>query len=224
MTTVLGIDACKGGWVSVELRGGRFFEARYRSALRDLVLPATHADAIAVDIPLGLMDAEERTADRKVRAMLGRRGSSVFITPPRPVFAEPDYDAAKILCASLVGWMPSQQAWGLRVKLLEANKLYETTKLFEVHPELSFLGLGLRLEDGGKKSFRGQRARLRVLKAAGIVLPEDLGEALDKIPGDDILDAAAAAWSADRIARGVAERISDPPQMNEPGQSIAIWY
>lgn len=224
MTTVLGIDAWRGGWVGIRLRDGRFLSAHCAPQLEDLVHDAADADLVAVDIPLGLTHAGERAADRAARAMLGRRGSSVFLTPPRPVFDEPDYDAAKRRCRSLVGWMPSRQAWGLHAKVLEANRLYDAgVVLHEVHPELSFRRLGLRYEDGTKKSWRGQRARLRVLAVAGVVLPEDLGAAVAKVPADDVLDAAAVAWSAERSARGQAICLPDPPQRNERGQPMAIW-
>ncbi|MGV0874269.1 DUF429 domain-containing protein [Mycolicibacterium sp. XJ879] len=225
MTCVLGVDACRAGWVGVELHDAGFADAHFAVRLDDLVARLTDADVVAVDIPLGLVQSGERTADRAARAMLGRRGASVYITPPRPVFDEPDYDAAKRRCKALAGWMPSRQAWGLRAKVLEANRLYDTgTALHEVHPELSFQRLGLRFEDGAKKTWRGQRARLRVLAQAGVVVPEDLGAEVGQVPADDVLDAAAVAWSADRIARGEAVCVPDPPQRNEHGQLIAIWY
>jgi predicted RNase H-like nuclease len=51
----------------------------------------------------------------------------------------------------------SIQAWGLKAKLLEANALYDNDAppLREIHPELSFLELGLLHVDGGKKIWRG---------------------------------------------------------------------
>ena len=82
--------------------------------------------------------------------------------------------------------------------------------------------MGLLPGDGSKKSWRGQRARLGLLRAEGVDLPDDLDAAGD-VPTDDVLDAAAAAWSAHRIARGAAKSLPDPPQ-NDRGQSIAIWY
>jgi predicted RNase H-like nuclease len=39
---------------------------------------------------------------------------------------------------------------------------------------------------------------------------------------DDILDAAAVAWSASRIASGQASSLPDPPQT--AGVPIAIWF
>jgi predicted RNase H-like nuclease len=43
------------------------------------------------------------------------------------------------------------------------------------------------------------------------------------VPLDDVLDAAAAAWSADRLARGEAEPLPDPPAMVD-GREVAIWF
>lgn len=177
-------------------------------------------------MPLGLLDSGERDADRVVKRKLGQRSSSLFVMPPRPVFDELNHPAASARCKALTGKGLSIQAWGLKAKLLEANALYDNDAppLREIHPELSFLELGLLHVDGGKKIWRGQRARLRVLEAAGIYLPEDLGQAVARVPADDVLDAAAAAWTAHRIAHDVAECVPDPPQRNDRGQSIAIWY
>jgi predicted RNase H-like nuclease len=57
-----------------------------------------------------------------------------------------------------------------------------------------------------------------VLAAAGIVVPTDIGEA-GRAGADDVLDAAAAAWSAGRIARGEARCF---PHGAAPG-APAIW-
>jgi len=58
--------------------------------------------------------------------------------------------------------------------------------------------------------------RRRLLKGAGIVLPEKLGA----LPLIDVLDAAAAAWSAARYARGEARSL--PEGATE--RIGAIWY
>jgi hypothetical protein len=46
---------------------------------------------------------------------------------------------------------------------------------------------------------------------AGIVLPDDLGPAGRAAAVDDVLDAAAAAWTARRVAHGQARPLPDPP-------------
>jgi predicted RNase H-like nuclease len=61
------------------------------------------------------------------------------------------------------------------------------------------------------------------LRAAGIELPDDLGEA-GAAGVDDVLDAAAVAWSAHRIARGMARSLPEQPEPGPDGHAAAIWY
>jgi predicted RNase H-like nuclease len=54
-------------------------------------------------------------------------------------------------------------------------------------------------------------------------LPADLGDA-NAVGIDDVVDAAAAAWSAARIALGSARTFPASPQQRMPsGRVIAIW-
>jgi predicted RNase H-like nuclease len=223
MTTVFGIDACRGGWVGIALSDGAFTGAYTAATLDALLDQVPDAEVVGVDIPLGLADTGVRAAERLVQSQLGRRASSLFLMPPRRVFDEPDHRSATALSTTLTGKGISIQAWGLKTKILEADAVYARRVLFEVHPELTFLQLGLRHEDGSKKTWRGQRARLRVLAAAGVALPEDLGPDVARVPADDVLDAAAVAWTAQRIATGTARCFPDPPERNTRGQSMAIW-
>jgi predicted RNase H-like nuclease len=225
VSTVLGVDGWKNGWVGIELRDGRYVAAHVGDTLRDLVAGTPDALVIGVDIPLGLLDSEVRASDRAAQRRLGARSSSLFVMPPRPVFDAPDHAAATAAARALTGAGISIQTWGLRRKFLEAEALHDETRspLYEVHPELSFQEMGLLATDGRKKSWRGQRARLRILAGHGIDLPEDLGPVVAAVPADDVLDAAAAAWSAHRIAIGAAFSLPDPPQLDARGRRLAIW-
>jgi predicted RNase H-like nuclease len=75
--------------------------------------------------------------------------------------------------------------------------------------------------DHRKKSAGGALERLELLRGYGIELVdlEDIGGA----PLDDVLDAAAAAWSAERIATGKAVSLPDPPEFVD-GHRVAVWY
>ena len=163
MTTVLGVDACPSGWVGVKLRDGHFAAACRAPSLLDVVRLVSDADAVAVDIPLGLVDRGWRDADTAAKRFLRARSSSVFMTPPRAALALDTHALASAHCREVNGGGFSIQAWGLKNKLLEANTLYErgAYPLREVHPEVSFTAMGLLPGDGSKKSWRGQRARLR---------------------------------------------------------------
>jgi predicted RNase H-like nuclease len=226
MISVLGVDACVRGWVGVELHDGRFAAAHVGRALVDVICAAPDAAAIvAVDIPLGLVESGWRKADSAAKTVLGARSSTLFMMPPRAALAADTHAGATARCRELTGNGFSIQAWGLKAKLLEANSLYDSGRypLREVHPEVSFIRMGLRAADGSKKTWRGQRGRLRVLRAHGIELPDEVGRA-GTVPTDDLLDAAAAAWSAHRIACGEGQSLPDPPQRNRVGQQIAIWF
>jgi predicted RNase H-like nuclease len=224
---VLGVDGWKKGWVGVELDDGRFAKAHVAPTLHALIAKVPGVAAVAVDMPLGLLEKGLRQADIESRLLLGPRRSSVFPTPPRAVFAAEMYRAAADLCVELTGKGLSQQSWALRTRLLEANHLYDEGILLlrEVHPEVSFTKMAITQEPPAmsKKTWAGQRERLQRLQHVRISLPDELGAAGEAAP-DDVLDAAAAAWSADRIAHGIANSVPDPPQINDLEQQIAIWY
>jgi predicted RNase H-like nuclease len=71
-----------------------------------------------------------------------------------------------------------------------------------------------------KKSAGGALERIELLLRHGIEL--ELGVAASA-PLDDVLDAAAAAWTAARIAEGVARTLPEPPELVD-GRTMAIWY
>ena len=62
--------------------------------------------------------------------------------------------------------------------------------------------------------------RLDLLERNGITVPSALGVAGAAAP-DDVLDAAAAAWTAGRIANGAARSL---PTLTTPSPAPAIWY
>ncbi|MFI1168719.1 DUF429 domain-containing protein [Streptomyces sp. NPDC020801] len=81
---VLGIDACaKQGWVGIRLTDGAYAESLVAVSLDALIERAGAVEAIAVDMPLGLVEKGWRAADPAARALLGVRRSSVFLIAPR---------------------------------------------------------------------------------------------------------------------------------------------
>ncbi|MBA6441247.1 DUF429 domain-containing protein [Streptomyces sp. GMR22] len=224
---VVGVDACRTGWVAVTLdEEGRFAGADTAEALSELLGRVPDAVVVAVDMPLGLLERGWREADALATAMVAPHRSRVFSVPPREVWEADGYDAANEVCRRVVEKGLSRQSWGLAAKLREANACRDggDHRLYEVHPEVSFAALGEgRPVPWSKKSWNGQAVRRRLLEDQGIVLPDDLGPA-GRVPPDDVLDAAAAAWSARRIALRAARSLPDPPQTTETGLPVAIWY
>ena len=221
---VIGVDAYPLGWVGVELRNGAFVRAMLAPSLFQIVAGSSGAAVIGVDIPLGMLPDTWRAADTVAADQLGPRRSSVFRVPPRAVWQEPDFAAANRLCRELTGSGLSRQSWALRPKLLEANAIWERHPglLFEAHPEVSFRTMAGAPLPHAKKTWAGQARRRELLAKHGIGLPDNLGPA-GQAPPDDVLDAAAVAWSAHRMATGAAASHPDPPEESN-GRQLAIWY
>jgi len=226
MTQVAGVDGCPKGWIAIVLEGGRFARAEISPTFAELFIHLTDAQVIAVDIPIGLPDGSEpRAADIDARKLLGRRGSSVFATPPRAVLEASTYSEANQISKQRFDRGISQQSYALRKKILEVDICAaEDDRIHEVHPEVSFAEMNGEPLAYSKKSWHGQADRLRLLAVAGITVPGDLGP-IGATPPDDIIDAAAAAWSAHRIAAGTGEKVGKPVPDPRPNRNAGfIWY
>ena len=223
---VTGVDACRRGWVAVSLDGpGGPAEVRVHETLAG-VLGGDQAAVVGIDMPLGLLGSGWREADRAARGLLGPRRSSVFAIPPRTVWEQASYQAASQRCRELTGQGLSVQAWGLRTRLLEADRYRGSCPhpLYEVHPELAFRAMAGAPLAYSKHTLAGRELRRELLSRAGIELPPIPGARAPRAPVTDTLDAAAVAWSAWRIATGRAVIIPDRPQRDDQGLQIAIRY
>jgi predicted RNase H-like nuclease len=137
---VLGVDACKTGWVGITLEG-RETRGHLASNIEELVGQAAAEgplDAVAIDIPIGLPDKGCRKADELARAAIGPRRSSVFMTPVRSALLAPHHATAVATNRELAGEGISLQAYGLRTKLLQVERWVAETdhRVIEVHPEV----------------------------------------------------------------------------------------
>ena len=218
---VVGVDGWKDGWVGIELVNGRFHRAWLAADGDGLLAEAADAGVVAIDIPIGLSAAGTRACDRAAKQLLGIRSSSLFLAPPRSVMVTEPYAAANALAKSEFGFGISRQAYGLREKVLEIDAL-EDSRLREVHPELAFKAMVGEVLPS-KRTWAGVEARRRALAAHGIVLPAGLAE-VGRVPVDDVLDAAAAAWTAHRIVTGEAEVVPEEVEVDEFGRRMAIWF
>ena len=223
---VAGVDAARPGWVVVSLAAaGPAVSVRTGPLLGPLLAPdldPAGTTIVGIDMPLGLLETGWREADRAARGLLGPRRSSVFAIPPRAVWAEPSYQAANLRCRELTGQGFSAQAWGLRAKLLEAAEYREECghPLYEVHPELAFGAMAGAPLAASKHTAAGRDTRRALLARAGLEIPAQVPAAIL----GDILDAAAVAWSARRIATGQAVIIPAEPQLDDRGREITIRY
>ncbi len=223
-TTVMGVDGCPGGWIAARVAIGstpRLLGFEVVTALTELIAD-TDCAVIAIDIPIGLPDAEgSRACDRLVRQVLRPFGSRVFPAPVRATlpFVD-DYRGACDASRAVCGKALSKQAWHILGKIAEADELAHDPRIVECHPEAAFALMGDGVIAESKKTAAGRDIRVGLLRA----WLADLDEAA--IPrGDDALDALACAWTATRIVTGVARQWppGNPPRdlRNRPMRIIA---
>lgn len=230
---VAGIDAYRinkdSGWVAVVLSDGKFEEALREQEVAVLLQKLSECQCVAIDMPIGLPTDGRRLCDEMAREFVGQRRNSVFYAPIEVALLENSHKEASEVNKMATGHGISVQAYSLRRKLHELEETLKETramkvKPFEVHPEVSFREM-VNLADQqaltlpGKKSWAGQTLRRRHLERAKIQIPDDGGGA-GQVPTDDLLDAAVAAWSADRFRRGEAKSF---PESAKPGRRQVIW-
>ena len=236
MTLVLGLDGCRGGWIGCLWRGPRSCaEVIFLSSLRlaETTVPSQTA-VLAVDVPLGLLDAAERggrECDRLARRHLGRRGSSVFPPPVQAALTADGYAEANRLNreSSPLQIGVSKQAFAIFPKIREANEAMSTSawlrgRAIEVHPEVCFLMMSGDELTSRKKTLVGATQRRHWLMQVGFGELSGFEAAAKRLGAktDDALDACAAAWSAWRRASGSAESL--PNGGDSPTWSKRIWY
>jgi predicted RNase H-like nuclease len=230
---VAGIDGCESGWFCV-LReiDSRLTVYRFIQSFGQVLTFPERPEHIGVDCPIGLLDHAMpggRECDRIARALLGPpRASSVFPIPVRSALSARDYEEACAINAasSVHGLQLARQTFGLFPKLREVDKFMTPERqelVVEVHPELCFYELnGGRAIQDGKKTPQGKDARHRLLTGADLMNSDNTV----RLPGvgvDDMLDAYAVCWTAERVASGQAKRIPDTPGIDSKGLRMEMW-
>jgi predicted RNase H-like nuclease len=180
-------------------------------------------EVIGVDMPIGLPERGFRQLDLEAWRLAGPRRHSVFVTAPRAALEAETHADAVAVCRRLTGQGLSRQSYGLRTKIFEVEACLESARasVREVHPELSFAAMKGRPADWPKRSYNGMMERRALLEAEGIRLPGEL-PAAGSTAVDDVLDAAAAAWTARRIAAGTHRTVPERPERTA-GRAVAIY-
>ena len=235
----------KGGWVMV-VAG-----AKPSSPIEDVLVKRSFAEIwshacgrglliVAVDIPIGLSRKAGRDADDAARCELkspgrGRPGrtSSVFPAPPLCALEASSYeDAARRALQDNSGGL-TKQAFALCPKINDVRSVGKENcdedarpRLAEVHPEVSFREMAGSPMRFHKKLQAGAAERLAHLEEH---FPNIVGSAvLTEIQGppepglDDVLDAAAAVWTARRLAKGTAKPLGGR-RTGEADYPMTIW-
>lgn len=232
---VVGVDGCPDGWVAaaVDLGSGRL-EFSVHPTFANLTEAFHDAEAIGVDIPIGLMFAGQRAADVAARRFMPGKASSVFSAPHPAIRHERVYRNAVEVSRALIGRALSQQAFAILPKIAEVNDYLTPEvqgRIFEVHPEVSFTALNGGTPIKSRKSTQaGFDERYLLLVASSGFTPIPDRKLASKIaPGkrvnaDDTLDAIVAAWTAKRVAEGIAVSLPAEPEVGFRGLKAQIYY
>lgn len=222
---VLGIDrADKQRWVGVLLDDYAAPEVTLGRSLTALAAAAEPITVIGIDTPIGNLPWGGRAADAAARARVGRLSSTVFNAIPTEALGFAECAAASAASIANGGQGIGATAWGLRTQMIEAAELAALDdRVIEVHPEVSFAALAGSALAWRKVSWNGATVRQRLLAEVGITFGGDLGSAGGACV-DDLLDAAACAWSAQRYAMGIAVPLPEEVEVDAAGRRIAIWY
>jgi predicted RNase H-like nuclease len=251
VTSAVGVDGCKAGWIAVRRDLDAAPSVRVFPSFAAL-LDALPADAtVAVDMPIGLPDFSQRGGrgpEALVRPLLGPRQSSVFSIPSRAALYADTNDFTTI-----EGWyaahrMASEmakatsdpprgvsiQAFGIFAKIREIDALLVArpdlrARVFESHPEVAFCQL-----NGGKpmtlpKKIKGAVNPAGMEERKALLCRHGYEKAFLDQPSprgaaaDDFLDAAVMMLIAGRITKGEARPFPDPPLADRFGIPVAIW-
>ena len=236
---VAGVDGCRGGWFVVLCAVAQATDRPLQVTSRlctdiDAVLKLPeHPIAVAVDMPIGLLDRPlpgGRDCDREARALLGRpRSSSVFTPPTRPGLAVTSY--AQVPAINGTGM--SKESFNILPRIRELDAAlspHDQQRVFEVHPELAFARLAGAPLKHSKKTLEGRRERVRLLRRVYAASFQDpvgmrLTYGLRHVALDDVIDAYVLAHAAHCIRSGTAKRVPEAvPPRDARGLSMEIWY
>jgi predicted RNase H-like nuclease len=165
--------------------------------------------------------------------MLGHpRSSSVFSPPVRSALNYPNnYSDANYAnrksSNEKIGI--SKQCFGIFPKIIEMDTLVdpELQKVIkEVHPEVCFWKMGGEKPSlHSKRVTKGREERLNLLSGVGFNGISNMfcDYPRSKVQLDDIVDAAAACWTAIRIIKGDASRLPATPERDTCGLFMENW-
>ena len=203
-TFVVGIDWMKPYWLAAEICNG-VLTIRKLTHICKINEHYPYADAVLVDIPIGLPEnAEEDAArpDREARGYLPtERKSSIFPVPCRQAINLENYAEASAENERILGKKLTSQSHGFAKMVRQVDDfLTEDTRwknrLVESHPEVAFQmlnnGSGLQYS---KHTAEGIQERIAILRSYGVdPLPLLAGFAPKQ--HEDVLDAVCLAVSA----------------------------
>ena len=228
---IRGVDGCAAGWLSVECAPGERTPCSrvYRDA--KALFGGDDWIVTAIDIPIGIPTNGPRACDLEARRVLGPRRSSVFPAPLRCTLSSETYEHACDVSFSKSGKKLSKQAFAILPKIRQVDEWLRLNSararhVYEVHPEVCFAfwneGRPMR---HAKLSGFGFTERFQLVERCFPGAAEGIREKhpVREISDDDILDALATLWTANRIHSEGAIRLIPEDEYDELGLPMNMW-
>jgi predicted RNase H-like nuclease len=235
MTTIAGVNGCKRGWFCIfEELPARSLGSKIFPTIDGLVRHAALIDVVAIDVPIGLTDRGPRKCDEEARKMLGGvRASSVFPAPIRAALDATSYEDACNRSFEAQGKKLPKQAWAIYPKIRQLDVLLRARpelceRLYEVHPEVSFCAWNSMTALVEPKRSAEGAARRRALIAShfGSSSFDTIRVRYKRrdVGNDDILDAFAALWTAERILKRTSATLPKDPTLDSADLPMRMVY
>ena len=221
MSTVIGIDGCRAGWITTQVLDNQLISFKIIENLDDDYLKQNNLSHIGIDIPLQLSHSGKRLAEIEARGLLKKRACTIFSPPTLNALRAKNYMDACEVNFNECGKRISKQSWNLFPKIKEAqefldNKSINKLRVFEVHPELSFMAMNdMILVQASKKTDIGREIRIKLIQKffpkfsfESVRNEYKKNQALD----DDILDSVSVLWSTQRIVDNIANFVPKDPK------------
>jgi predicted RNase H-like nuclease len=226
MMRVGGVDGCRAGWLCVArdpVSGAA--SAQVYGTVAELVAGTRDLAVVAIDVPIGLADVEPRQCDIEARRLLGpARASSVFPTPVRAALDAATYEEACARSAAACGRRLSRQTFNILDRIRDVDRALRAApelqrRFHEAHPEVCFHVWHGGPLGHGKRTAEGRTERRALVAAAFGPLFETVRGAWPRgaVADDDILDAGATLWTAERVVRGEAWTMPAAPPRDRHG-------
>ena len=221
---IAGIDGCSKGWFAVTREGANLLRTSV-----ELEAFFDRCKIAAIDIPIGLVERGKRECDTQARKFLGRRWMCVFTAPVRAIVHFREHADANRTSRELGEGGVSKQAVAIYPKIAEVDAILARrrdlhNRVVEVHPEVSFASWNgsPMMASKHKRAGRDARRTLVVASFGEVLFTNAMTVARGAAKEDDVLDAFAALWTAERIARGEAQSLPDPRHRGGEGAAAPL--
>lgn len=224
----VGVDWKKGKWLAVEIKD-EIIRSREFADISDLCREYESADAILIDIPIGLPESSEESLmrpDSAARQLLGGRKSSIFNAPFRQiVYAESRSEAWELNRLLNAKLQPVGLALADAVRqvdrFLQEHENWKN-RLLESHPEVAFRILNGKPLVYSKHTPEGLKERYDILTRYNLYIKSLIPDG-NKID-DDLLDAACLAITAQLGLRYGFTTLPKSPVFDDKGIKMQMVF